>query len=384
MEEPDLVAGPGAAGVVVAPQSGTVAAPARGVRRPLAFGFLLVAVAVTLLLLYIYRPLVRPLIWAAALATLVYPAHARLVRLLGGRTTVAAVITTAVSIAVLVLPSVLAVSQIVRESRDLWPRLQGEMGSEVFENAANFVEDSPLRRFIHLVSNVPEDGGAAALEDRLRTSVDGISDWILRSMRDMTLGAPTAMVHIGLTIVTFFFFLRQGPAWALRLREGLPLEAGQAEELMQTVARTINAVFRGVLLTAAAQGLLATLGYAVAGTPVPVLLGFLTLVSALLPFVGAVAVWLPTAIGMFISGHHVAAIGLTIWGAGVVSLVDNFLRPFFIGRGMRLPMLWLFLAIVGGLQSFGFLGLVLGPAALALFLACFRIYMQQRRAHLQP
>jgi predicted PurR-regulated permease PerM len=335
-----------------------------------------------LLLFFIYKPLVRPLLWAAALATLVYPAHARILRMVGGRITLAAGLTTAASIAVLVLPGVLAVSQIVTESRDLWPRLQGQMGSQVFENVASFVEDSPLRHSVHLVTGVPEEGGAAALEERFRSSVDTLSAWILRSMRDVTLGAPSAILHIGLTIVTFFFFLRHGPAWALRLREGLPLDPAQSEELLQTVARTVNAVFRGVLLTAAAQGLLATAGYAVAGTPVPVLLGFLTLVGALLPFVGAAAVWLPTAVGMFISGHHVAAVGLSIWGVGVVSLVDNFLRPFFIGRGIRLPILWLFLAIVGGLQSFGFLGLVLGPAALALFLACYRIYLQQRRGAL--
>ena len=71
---------------------------------------------------------------------------------------------------------------------------------------------------------------------------------------------------------------------------------------------------------------------------------------------------------------------LALWGGLVVSLADNFLRPYLIGRGSRLPMLWLFLSIVGGIQTFGLQGLVLGPAALALFLACWRIY-QQQRAH---
>jgi predicted PurR-regulated permease PerM len=68
----------------------------------------------------------------------------------------------------------------------------------------------------------------------------------------------------------------------------------------------------------------------------------------------------------------------------VVSLVDNFLRPYLIGKETRLPVLWLFLAILGGLRAFGFLGLLLGPAALSLFLACYRIYTEGRRGEPSP
>jgi predicted PurR-regulated permease PerM len=198
-------------------------------------------------------------------------------------------------------------------------------------------------------------------------------------VRNFTLGAPGALVRIGITVVIFFFFLRQGPGWGRRLREALPLQPAHAEELVGTVTRSINAVFRGVLLTAATQSVLAFAGYVVTGAPVPVILASLTFLASLLPFVGAAGVWVPTAIGIWLSGDVPSAIGLAIWGTLVVSLVDNFLRPYFIGRDMHLPLLWLFLSIIGGLQAFGFLGVVLGPAALALFLACYRIYMQERR-----
>jgi predicted PurR-regulated permease PerM len=162
------------------------------------------------------------------------------------------------------------------------------------------------------------------------------------------------------------------------LREGLPLQREHADALVDTAANTVNAVFRGVLLTALAQAALATAGYIVAGAPVPALLGFLTFVTALLPFVGAGLVWVTTALGLYLAGRTGAALGLALWGTLVVSLIDNFLKPFLIGRDSRLPMLWLFLAILGGLQTFGILGLLLGPAALALFLACARIVSQER------
>jgi predicted PurR-regulated permease PerM len=129
-------------------------------------------------------------------------------------------------------------------------------------------------------------------------------------------------------------------------------------------------------LTAAAQAILAGLGYWVAQAPTPVLLSLITFIAALVPFVGPVAVWLPVVIGLFIAGRTGAAIGLAVWGTLVVSLVDNTLRPYLIGREMKLPLLWLFLSILGALRVFGFLGVVVGPAALALAVACYRIYRE--------
>jgi predicted PurR-regulated permease PerM len=354
-------------------------------RRPIAVGFLSIAGLVLLLMVLIYRPLLRPLLWAASLATLVYPVHQRVLRLVGGRATLAAVLSTALWLAVLIVPSIFVVSQLVNEARDLWPRLYGQLGDETFQQLATWVESTPLRRFVHVAFDVPGGGGAEALEVRLKTVADALTEFIVQHLRSLTLGAPGAMVRVGLTVVIFFFFLRQGPGWGRRLREALPLQPAHADELVETVTRSINAVFRGVLLTAATQSVLGFVGYTVAGAPVPVILASLTFLASLLPFVGAAGVWLPTAIGLYLSGDLRAAIGLSIYGTLVVSLVDNFLRPFFIGRDMHLPLLWLFLSIIGGLQAFGFLGVVLGPAALALFLACYRIYMQERRkAALQP
>jgi len=349
-------------------------------RRPVTIGFAIVAGLVAVLLVIIFRPLSRPLLWAAALATLVYPAHRWLLDRLGGRATVAAVLSTGFWLAVLVAPAILAVSQVVDEARDLWPRIAQQMGTGGFARLAEVIARSPLRSILYVAAGMPSDTDAMALEARMKVGVDAFGDFVMQSARQFTLNAPGALVQVGITIVAFFFFLRHGPRWVDRLREGLPLDPADANALLDTAGRTVGAVFRGVLLTAASQALLATLGYVVAGAPVPILLGFLTLITALLPFVGAAAVWLPTAIGIFFSGHTTAAIALGIWGVAVVSLVDNFLRPYLIGRETRLPMLWLFLSIVGGLQSFGFLGILLGPAALALGLACFRIYIAGRHA----
>lgn len=353
-------------------------------RRPVTVGFLLVAACILALMVLIYRPVLKPVLWAAAIATLVYPAHRRLLDRLGGRTTIAAILGTAFWLTVLIVPAILAIRQLIHEATDLWTQLVAAVGSDAIGRAAIAVASSPFGNLVRVALGLPADADALMMEERFKSGVDAAGAYVLETAREFTLGAPGALVQISITIVTFFFFLRQGPGWVTRLREGLPLEPADSEALIDTVARTINAVFRGVLVTAATQALLAGAGYAVAGAPVPLLLGFVTLVTALLPFVGAAAVWVPTALGLYWTGHTGAAIGLALWGVAVVSLVDNFLRPYLIGRHAELPILWMFLAIVGGLQAFGFLGLLLGPASLALFLAFWRIYLQRRNRLATP
>jgi predicted PurR-regulated permease PerM len=198
-------------------------------------------------------------------------------------------------------------------------------------------------------------------------------------LEDVGRSAPQRLLHAGVTVLIYFFFLRHGPGWLAQLERALPLEPEHASNLRDIAGRTINAVFRGVIITAALQAVLAGAGFAVAGAPAPAVLGAVTFVAALIPFVGPIAVWLPVSLAFLATGRTGAGVGLILWGTLVVSLVDNFLRPYLIGRETRLPILWLFLAILGGIRVFGLLGLLVGPAALALFLACFRIYSQTRR-----
>jgi len=357
---------------------GSAAAEPR--RRLFTIGFVLVFAAVLVLLGAIYRPYWKALVWAAALAILVYPAHRWLLDLLGGRATLAAALSTLVWILVFLLPSAAIVNQLANEALNLWPQLTSQLGTDLFVRAAAWAEASPFRQLVHMAARVPEPAGAAGLEASFRSGVENLGGIVFRKLPGLTLGAPGAVLQVAAGVVAFFFFLREGPGWAPRVRKMLPLAAEDSQALIDTASKTVGAVFRGVLLTALAQATLATVGYIVVGAPVPALLGLATFFGAVLPFVGAGIVWVPTAVGLFLAGRTGGAVVLAIWGALVVSLVDNFLRPYLIGRGSRLPMLWLFLAILGGLQTFGLLGLVLGPAALALFLACWRIY-QHQRAH---
>jgi predicted PurR-regulated permease PerM len=373
---------PGSAAAAAGPAAGepAVSSVAFFRQRAFALGFGVLSLVLLVLLLLILRPVARPILWATALATLFYPLHERVLRLTRGRANLAAVISTVLSIAVFAVPATFFISSFLAEVRNLWPVVQSALGQHTFERLAILIDSSPLRPVIPWFFQSQPYVGAATIEGALRDLLSAFSNWTIVRLEDFGRSAPGQVASTVMTVITYYFLLRNGPGWVGQLKQALPLEREHAESLTRIAATTVNAVFRGVILTAAVQAVLAGIGFWLAGAPAAVVLGGITMVAALIPLVGPVAVWLPVAIGLMVSGRVGPGIGLFLWGALVVSMVDNFLRPFVIGRETKLPVLWLFLALLGGLKTFGFLGILLGPIVLALFLACIRIYSEGRRA----
>lgn len=361
-----------------------IASPGEGVRLlrryALAFGFGIVALGILALMIAIYLQIAYEILWASTLAVLFYPLHRRILRLVRDRQNLAAGISTFLSVMILFIPAFLTVFNLVSEVRNLTPIMREGFGTDAFHSIATWLEGSPFRGLTHLILGQPHDGGVAAIETELAKGAVALQEFPLDALKSVTKNAPAALFQVVITLLAFFFFLRQGPGWIDAIKKALPLAPEHSGRLFTIAAQAVNAVFRGVILTAAAQAVLAGFGFWVAGAKVPILLACLTFLGSLIPFVGAIAVWLPTAVILFVTGHTVAAIGLAVYGMLVVSLADNVIKPIVIGREMKLPTLWLFLAIIGALKLFGFLGVVVGPATLSLGFACYRIYTEGRKS----
>jgi predicted PurR-regulated permease PerM len=142
----------------------------------------------------------------------------------------------------------------------------------------------------------------------------------------------------------------------------------------------MTAVVHGCLVVAMIQGLLAGLAYWVSGVPYAVLWGVATAFVALLPVGGSTIVSIPASLYLFLQGQTAWGVFLLIWCIGVVGMVDNILKPMFIGTRLKLPMLFLFFGILGGLAVFGALGLILGPVLFALLAALLDLYVEEYSA----
>src|SRR5262249_32688661 len=148
------------------------------------------------------------------------------------------------------------------------------------------------------------------------------------------------------------------------------------DAVMARFGETLSAVVLGSVLTAVAQGVLGGVAYWALGVPFSVLLAFATAFLSLIPY-GGPLVWLGVAAYLGLHGDYIRAGIMVGWGVLVIGSVDNFIRPLVIGGRTQIPTIFLFFGILGGLQAYGFLGMFLGPAVIAILVAFAGIYRQQ-------
>lgn len=212
---------------------------------------------------------------------------------------------------------------------------------------------------------------------------------IKQRVRELLMGVLGVLVHAGkiagqgfgvlLLSAIFVLFFYIGGARGLFLLEGALIRIGgtRATELLNIAARTIKSVVMGILGTAAVQGILAALGFALAGVPMSIALGVGTAVLSLVPM-GPALLWIPAAFWLHHGGQDSWAIFIVLWGALVVGTADNFIKPLLIGKGTDLPLLLIMVGVLGGAMNFGLLGVFLGPTLLAVGFALLRDWVENR------
>jgi predicted PurR-regulated permease PerM len=193
-------------------------------------------------------------------------------------------------------------------------------------------------------------------------------------------GAVGAIVQMVLVVFTLFYLFRDGE----RIRHAayglLPIRRVQAHDIALRTREVIGATVYGVLVIAAIQGTLGTIVFWILGLPSPLLWGVVMFFLSMIPMAGAFLVWVPAAAFLALTGAWVKAAILVGWGLLVISSIDNFLSPRLVGQRARLHELLIFFAVLGGLDVFGVLGLILGPVVVAVTLALIEMVRQTGQA----
>lgn len=216
------------------------------------------------------------------------------------------------------------------------------------------------------------------LADQLRELVSSVSGH-LASLATLVAGATFAsLLSFMFVVLSMYFVLQNWSSLTRRAEIMLPLNPRDTRALFDEFRRVGRSVLLGTVLTGLAQGVLAGLGYFVTRVPEAAFLGALTAVASLFPGVGTLLVWVPAGIYLILTGHGGFGIALLLYGATVVVLVSDYvIRPFLVGRESEVPPLLTFIALFGGLEAFGLVGLILGPVIMALAVALLRIYERE-------
>jgi predicted PurR-regulated permease PerM len=321
---------------------------------------------------------IAPAVWAAILAYVTWPAYGRLRRLMRGHAMGSALLMTLLLTAAFVLPL-------------LWliVLMQHEFVL-AYQAASAYMEDGP-HRLPNFVLNLPWIG--ERLQDFLnQVATDPevlraqLTNWARQwqgELGNLVGGVGRNAVKFGFALLTVVFVYRDGENLLDQARRVLRRFLGRrVDGYIVAIGNTTRAVLYGLVLTALAQGALAGLGYWFAGVRAPVLLGALTALIALMPF-GTPFVWGTLGAWLLFTDRTMEGIGLLLWGTLVVSSVDNLIRPLVISSATHIPFLLVMFGVIGGLAAFGLIGMFIGPVIVAVLLAVWREWLEDR-ASAQP
>jgi len=332
--------------------------------------------AATAIALYVCWLMLKPFIgvleWAVVLAIVFYPVHKRLAKRISRRG-LSAFISSLLVILIVLLPltflTVALTNELSNAARNLPQHVNQLMESQppVIGRVSRWIQDHlaiETQRSQEFVAAQLENAGAVLVGQSL-----GIMGNIL-----------SGFLKTFFVIFTMYYFFRDGAKIVAALPAALSLRTNQSDAIITRATEVISAGVYGVVTIAAIQGLLGGLAFWVLGVPSPILWGVLMTFVCMIPIAGSFFIWLPLAIYLMITGHWTKAILLVLWGALIISTIDNFLRPKLIKNQTKLHELFVFFSVLGGMRLFGLLGIILGPVVLAITIGLINTFSRDDRA----
>jgi predicted PurR-regulated permease PerM len=338
--------------------------------QPIPRFFLALMIIATVLLALVIMPVVKELFLAAVFAGVLWPAQQWLTAKVRGRRGVAAGLITAAVIVLLLGPVATMMTFIIRDGADGVRFVSDALHSEDVAALVDYLPASARDTVNDAINGVPRD------LSEITGSVGDYKGQAASTVGRVLMATGSLVFHAVLMLIALFFMLVSGDQLVAWLDSISPLRRGRTRELLSTFRKVSYAVIASAAITAAVQAAAALAGYLIARVPSPFFFALVTFFMAFVPAVGAAVVCLFAAALLLVTGHPYMAVFLAVWGLVVVGLVDNLVKPLLIRRGLEIHGAVVFFALIGGLATFGAIGLLLGPLLVSAFLAVLRIYHQ--------
>jgi predicted PurR-regulated permease PerM len=314
-----------------------------------------------------------PVLWAAIIAYITWPLYHSVQKLCGPRPTLSATVMISMVVLVVGIPLTFAIFMLQHEGRNLFYELQRQVFSGHLD-VPQFIRDLPIigKEVTRTLKEINTDPNSI---------VQNVSGWFqshLNYGRLVLSEISKNIFKLCFAVMSLFFFYRDGQTILNQVSKALEMVIGpRIHHYLDTISETTRAVVYGVGLTAIAQALLAGLSYFVAGVPNPMVLTIVTFIFALIPF-GPPVAYSAVSLWLFSQGQTIEAIGVMVWGVCVVSTADNVIHPLVISGATQIPFLLIMFGVLGGLASFGMVGLFVGPVILAVLLAIWREWLHEQ------
>jgi predicted PurR-regulated permease PerM len=321
---------------------------------------------------HVLKYFIVPVLWAAIIAYMTWPLYRSIQRLCKNKATLSATLMISLIVLVIGIPLTMAIFMLQHEGRNLYYELQKQVFSGHL-SVPDFIRNLPIigKEVSRTLREINHDPNSI---------IQSVSLWIqshLNYGKVLFNEVTKNIVKLCFAVMSLFFFYRDGQTILNQVSKALEMVVGpRIHHYLSTISDTTRAVVYGVGLTAVAQAFLAGISYFVAGVPNPMVLTIVTFLFALIPF-GPPVAYTAVSLWLFSQGQTIEAIGVMIWGVCIVSTADNVIRPLVISGATKIPFLLIMFGVLGGLASFGLVGLFIGPVILAVLLAIWREWLHE-------
>lgn len=316
----------------------------------------------------VLKPFTSPISWGIVLSLIFYPLYAYLLRYIKNPT-VSSVITLLIIICIIIGPVMYLAYLITQEINHLIEYIKSHELTTLDK-----VMDYPV---INRVSKKILSIFNLTLADFKRTIINNVSGWgkdMLSGITSSLGNIVSSLLDVVFVFLTVFFLLLDGPKFLEKIQNYMPFSKPQKERLIKQVKDIVISTIYGGVTIALIQGLIGGIAFSILGIPSAILWGLCMFFSSFIPIVGTFIIWGPGSVYLFFNGFYLKGFILILIGVFGISMVDNILRPLIVKGKTKMPTILIFFSILGGIKLFGFIGFIMGPLVLALFISVLEIF----------
>ena len=336
---------------------------------------------------FIAKPFLQAIFMGMIFAYFLHPYYRKIGKKIRSQSA-AAFLVCIIVLLLLALPMIIVLGAISGEAISIYNDLNGAnqssltLGSNFQKIVCKNQEWLACKGINYIVSKLPDQD----LDKYIHNIVGKITEFFIENTKIFIAKLPSILLNVFVMFFVMYYLLLDGAIVYSTIRGMIPLKESHKDHVFERFHDIISAVFYGNLSVAFVQGVAGMIGFFIFGVDSPILWGFVMMVFALIPYVGTAIVWLPAALNLIFTGYlqsdgsyTLKGILLIIYGILIISTIDNILKPRLIGSKADVHPILVLIGILGGINFFGFTGIILGPAALALIVAFFEIYEEERK-----
>jgi predicted PurR-regulated permease PerM len=334
--------------------------------------FFTLLIGALILMFFIFKPYIGSLVLAVVFAVIFSPLHNFVSKKLSvkkDRKNLSAIVTLLIIISLVLTPLLFIAGQVSIEARNLYSSLTSESREIPIIETVN----NSINTLVHKVAPASLIENGEMVVDINHYIKLGLL-WSFTNIDSLFSAAAKLVFNLFIMMLALFYMLRDGAKLRKQVIYYSPLIDSDDEKIFTKLENAINSVIKGSLSVGLIQGTLTGIGFAIFGVPNPVLWGCFAVIAALIPGIGTALVIIPGVLYLLFIGSFIPMIGLIIWGALAVGMVDNFIGPSLINKGIHIHQFLILLSVLGGLSFFGPIGFILGPLILSLLFALLDIY----------